>query len=52
VTTGLAADGFVEVAAADGGLSAGDLVVVGEDRGVPAGDDADAESEGVDEADG
>jgi multidrug efflux pump subunit AcrA (membrane-fusion protein) len=58
VTTGLAADGFVEVSAVDGDLGAGDRVVVGQDGGGAGaaegdeGDDEAADDEGADEAGG
>jgi hypothetical protein len=62
VTTGLAADGFVEVTAVDGTLEAGDRVVVGKDSGGDGGTDDDGEesgdtdgtdgTDGTDEADG
>ncbi|WP_298459009.1 hypothetical protein [uncultured Cellulomonas sp.] len=44
VTTGLAADGFVEVEPVDGALSPDDRVVVGQAGEVPAGDADDAGS--------
>jgi multidrug efflux pump subunit AcrA (membrane-fusion protein) len=55
VTTGLAADGFVEVTAVDGALEAGDRVVVGQDaagEGDDPGEGGEDSDEGTDEADG